>query len=105
MVREDEVRKTEPLLDVKAVSKSYNGVHALSDVTLSLFPGEVHALMGENGAGKSTLIKILSGAVAPDYGEVYLNGVAVPPGSVPAAETAGIATIHQEATAFPDLSA
>ena len=97
-----------PLLQANHLSKHYGGVPALSDVSLSLYAGEIHALMGENGAGKSTLIKLLSGSVAPDPGSgttVTLDGAAIPSGSVSAAESAGIATIHQESTAFPNLSA
>ena len=68
-------------------------------------PGEVHALLGENGAGKSTFIKCLSGAVRPDAGAVRVDGDALPPGDLRAAEAAGIVALHQESTAFPHLSA
>jgi rhamnose transport system ATP-binding protein len=95
----------EPLLEARGLSKAYDGVQALADVTLSLLPGEVHALVGENGAGKSTLIRILAGATLPDAGDVRLGGAAVPLGSVRTAEAAGIAAIHQEGPSFPDLSA
>jgi rhamnose transport system ATP-binding protein len=94
-----------PVLEANDVSKHYGGVPALSAVSIRLYPGEIHALMGENGAGKSTLIKILSGSVRPDGGTVTLGGATIPPGDVRAAEAAGIATIHQESTAFPNLSA
>ena len=62
------------LLEMKGISKSFNGVPALRDVQLSLESGEVHALLGENGAGKSTLIKILGGIYSKDSGEIYING-------------------------------
>jgi ABC-type sugar transport system ATPase subunit len=94
-----------PLVEVQAVSKTFGGVHALSDISLSLRAGEVHALMGENGAGKSTLIKILSGSHSPDSGEVLVGGTAIPPGDVAAAQEAGIAVIHQESVAFLHLDA
>lgn len=93
------------LLRLQSISKTYGGVHALEDFTWSIEAGEVHALCGENGAGKSTLIKILTGVVAPDQGTMMLNGVRLPEGDVRAAERSGIAVIHQESTAFPDLNA
>src|SRR5438128_9918 len=65
----------DPLLRAANISKSYAGVHALRDASFDLNGGEVHALVGENGAGKSTLIKIITGAVLQDDGEVILNGV------------------------------
>jgi len=94
-----------PFLEVSGLSKAYGGVRALSDVGLTIAPGEVHALLGENGAGKSTFIKCLSGAVRPDGGAVRVNGVLLPPGDLRAAEAAGIVALHQESTAFPHLSA
>ena len=94
-----------PFLEVSGLSKTYGGVHALSDVGLTLAPGEVHALLGENGAGKSTFIKCLSGAVRPDAGKVWINDALLPPGDLRAAEAAGIVALHQESTAFPHLSA
>jgi rhamnose transport system ATP-binding protein len=96
---------TEPLVQVVGVSKSFGGVQALTDIHLAIQPGEVHALCGENGAGKSTLIKILGGALAPDQGEIRVQGSRLTPGSVRAAEKQGIAVIHQEAVAFPHLNA
>ncbi len=80
-------------------------MHALTDVCFDIKPGEIHALVGENGAGKSTLIKILSGSVKPDAGEVIGGGERLVLGSVSASEMAGIAVIHQEVVAFPHLDA
>src|SRR5438034_11484617 len=91
-------------VEVRQISKSYGGVHALAGVSLDIAVGEVHALCGENGAGKSTLIKILSGSVTPDAGEVRMNGSPLKLGDVAASERAGIAVIHQESVAFPHLS-
>ena len=62
------------LLSASGVSKAYAGVRALRDASFQLRRREVHALIGENGAGKSTLIKIMTGAVRPDSGEIRLNG-------------------------------
>lgn len=92
------------LLTLDSVSKSFGGVRALADVSWSIAPGEVHALCGENGAGKSTLIKILTGIVRPDAGTITFNGHRLAEGDVHASELAGIAAIHQESTAFPDLN-
>ena len=63
-----------PLLSADSITKSYAGVCALAGVSFDLFPGEVHALVGENGAGKSTLIKVMTGAVAPDSGTLSISG-------------------------------
>ena len=93
------------LIQVDRLFKSYGGVHALENVTLDLRAGEVHALCGENGAGKSTLIKILSGVIAPDSGEVRIDGRPLPAGKVHATEDAGVVAMHQESTVFPDLDA
>src|SRR5258708_31836975 len=63
-----------PILEVRGISKSFPGVRALKNVDLRIWPGEVHALMGENGAGKSTLMKILAGSYQPDSGAILLDG-------------------------------
>ncbi len=64
-----------PILEMVGISKTFPGVRALTDVSLTVYAGEIHALMGENGAGKSTLIKILSGAYHADLGgEIRING-------------------------------
>jgi len=93
------------LIGIRGLTKTYSGVCALDDVSMSLEAGEVHALCGENGAGKSTLIKCLTGVVNPDRGTVEVQGKLLPFGSVAASEAMGIAVIHQEATTFPDLNA
>ena len=93
------------MIQVCGLTKSYDGVHALSDVSLDLNSAEIHALCGENGAGKSTLIKILSGIVKPDSGRIIIDGDDLNSGSVHASEAVGIAVMHQESTAFPHLNA
>ncbi len=95
----------QPLIQLRGLSRSYGGVHALQDVTLEIAPGEIHAICGENGAGKSTLIKLLTGIVAADRGEILVNGQPLVTGNVQTSEAAGIAVMHQESTAFPDLDA
>ena len=66
----DGPNRPQPLLEMSNVSKSFPGVRALADVSLTLYPGEVLALLGENGAGKSTLIKTLGGVHTPDAGTI-----------------------------------
>ena len=68
------VMSNHALLRAIDVEKSYAGAHALRNASFELRAGEVHALIGENGAGKSTLIKIITGAVDPDAGEIHLDG-------------------------------
>ncbi|MFJ2813558.1 sugar ABC transporter ATP-binding protein [Streptomyces sp. NPDC087294] len=93
-----------PVLALEDISRSFGAVRALRNVSLKLFPGEVHALAGENGAGKSTLIKTLAGVHRPDTGRVLLDGAPVVFHGPGDARDAGIAVIYQEPTLFPDLS-
>ena len=65
---------TPPLLEVRELSKHFGGIYALNDASLSVGQGEVHGLIGPNGAGKTTLIHVLSGALAPDAGQVVFDG-------------------------------
>ena len=93
-----------PLLLATDVTKSYAGVQALKGASLELRAGEVHALVGENGAGKSTLVKILTGAVQPDGGEIRVGGRVVVHGSPRAAKALGVAAIYQQPALFPELT-
>ena len=95
---------TEGILKLSNITKTFTGTVALSEVNFDLFPGEVHAIIGENGAGKSTLIKIISGIHQPDSGEIYLNGRLVNLKNTFFAQQHGIAAIYQEPTIFPDLN-
>lgn len=95
---------SEPILILKNISKSFPGVQALEGVDFALYPGEVHALIGENGAGKSTLIKIMTGIYQPDLGEILLNGKPVQIRNSQDAQTLGIAAIYQEPMVYPDLN-
>ncbi|AZI42716.1 sugar ABC transporter ATP-binding protein [Deinococcus psychrotolerans] len=95
---------TQPLLTLSHASKSFGPVKALSDVSIDLFPGEAHALLGENGAGKSTFVKILAGVHKRDSGTLHVGGQEVNFHSPGEARDAGIAIIYQEPTLFPDLS-
>ncbi len=92
------------LLSAENISKSYAGVHALRSATFELRSGEVHALVGENGAGKSTLIKVITGAVIPDGGEISLNGEAIVENSPALSKSRGIAAIYQQPALFPELT-
>ena len=92
------------LLSVNDVTKSYAGVKALQHASFELRGGEVHALIGENGAGKSTLIKIITGAVESDGGEIKLNGQTLRHNSPRAAKQLGIAAIYQQPALFPELT-
>jgi len=92
------------ILELDAISKSFAGVNALTDVHFDVRPGEVHALLGENGAGKSTLIKIMAGVHRPDSGTISVDGRPVTFGSPRDATEAGIATVYQEPLVFPDLN-
>ena len=95
---------TERTLELRHISKRFDMTQALADVSLSLFPGEVHALVGENGAGKSTLIKIMTGIHRPDQGEIVLNGESVHIRNSQDAQAHGIAAIYQEPMVYPDLN-
>lgn len=89
---------------MRAIGKSFPGVRALSNVDFTLYPGEVHALLGENGAGKSTLIKILTGALPRDAGEIRLDGKPVAFNSTGEAQAHGISTVYQEVNLIPAMS-
>jgi rhamnose transport system ATP-binding protein len=92
------------VLELTGISKRFGATRALDDVSLTVRPGEVHALVGENGAGKSTLIKIMTGVLAPDTGSIRVGGDEVALRSPSDAQRDGIAAIFQEPLIFPDLS-
>ena len=91
------------LLEATGVVKTYGAVVALRNASLSVRPGEVHALMGANGAGKSTLVKILTGAVRPDAGTILIRGERRNLQSPGAARRAGLVSVYQEPALIPDL--
>lgn len=86
---------TTPLIELRNVRKSFGGVHAVDDVSLALYPGEVVAVLGHNGAGKSTLMKALAGAYPVDAGEIRVNGELAAIGKPSDAQALGIETIYQ----------
>ncbi|RZT09875.1 simple sugar transport system ATP-binding protein [Duganella sp. CF402] len=95
---------TAPVLELRGISKAFTGVQALNGVSLNLYPGEVHTLMGQNGAGKSTLIKVLTGVYTPDHGQIVLAGQSIQPQSTLDAQNHGISTVYQEVNLCPNLS-
>lgn len=95
---------TVPALEMRDMAKRFEATQALDGVTLTLYPGEVHALLGENGAGKSTLIKIMTGMHSPDNGQIFRDGQPVQIENAIHAQRLGIAAIYQEPRIFPDLS-
>ena len=90
------MKNTEILLEMKNMSKSFPGVKALDNVSLTVRRGTVHALMGENGAGKSTLMKCLFGINSGYEGEIFLDGKQVAFKSPKDALENGVAMVHQE---------
>jgi rhamnose transport system ATP-binding protein len=92
------------LLRAIDITKSFAGVQALKSASFELLAGEVHALVGENGAGKSTLIKIITGAVEADSGEIKLNGLTIAHNRPGLARSLGIAAIYQQPALFPELT-
>jgi len=93
-----------PILEMKGISIEFPGVKALQRVDFRMFPGEVHALMGQNGAGKSTLIKALTGVNPLDAGTITLMGQGIVPGSPLEAQQLGISTVYQEVNLCPNLT-
>jgi simple sugar transport system ATP-binding protein len=93
-----------PLLSLRAITKSFPGVLANDRVDLDIYPGEVHALIGENGAGKSTLMKILYGFYRADSGEILHEGVPVRIESPQDARRLGIGLVFQELVQIRPLS-
>src|SRR5258708_33540621 len=99
------IAHSELALDLKNVSKSYGETRALTALDLQCKPGTVHTIFGENGSGKSTLVKVLSGIIAPDQGEVWINGVRAQNFSPGGMRRLGIAAVLQEVLVAPNQSA
>lgn len=92
------------ILEMRGISQIFPGVKALDNVSISLYPGKVTALIGENGAGKSTLVKILTGIYRPNEGEILVDGRLTTFSSAQAAIDAGVTAIHQETVLFDELT-
>lgn len=99
-----ESTQNHPAVEVRGATKAYGPIVALDDVSFTLRRGEVHALLGHNGAGKSTLVKVLSGVVSPDQGEVMVDGRPVELKSPRHAQEAGISVVEQELSLVPTLT-
>lgn len=95
---------TVPLMQLEAVSRSFGNNLALNQVSIDVYPGEVHCLLGDNGAGKSTLIKIMSGVITPTLGTIRFNGEPVTFSSPRDAQHYGIGTVHQDVGTIPLIS-
>ncbi|HQN63556.1 MAG TPA: ATP-binding cassette domain-containing protein [Flexilinea sp.] len=104
MENEETTSANQPLVEMRAITKTFQNVIANNCVDLSVNRGEIHALLGENGAGKSTLMNVLYGLYAPDSGEIYLNGEKIIMKSPADAIAKGIGMIHQEFMLIPTLS-
>ena len=98
------LQEENPIIELLGVTKTFPGVHALSEVSLKLYPGKVTALVGENGAGKSTVVKVLTGIYQPDAGKILLQNQPVKFPTPQTAETNGVTAIHQETVLFDELS-
>src|SRR4051812_48672248 len=94
-----------PVLELREITKTFPGVKALQDVSLTVHPGEVHTLLGENGAGKSTLLKIMFGVQPADSGEILVDGQPASFAQPVDAMRAGIAMVHQELNLVPQMTA
>ena len=94
-----------PLVDMKNMRISFGGVHAVDDVSINLYPGEVVGLLGHNGAGKTTLIKMLSGAYVPDSGEIWIEGEKATINNPRDARAYSIETIYQKLALSDNLDA
>jgi ABC-type sugar transport system ATPase subunit len=106
-MRADDVARTpspDPVLRLRGVGKEFFGTSVLREIDLTLYPGQVHALVGENGAGKSTLMKVIAGVHRPDAGTIELDGSLVSFPTPLDAQRAGVATVFQEFNLLPDRS-
>jgi ribose transport system ATP-binding protein len=100
----NQISQRERLLTANGLSKAFAGVHALQEVSFDVRGGEVHALLGENGAGKSTLVKVISGVLRADSGEIRLRDQPFVPRDPGASLAAGVGVVFQELPLIPDLT-
>ncbi len=95
---------TQATIEMANISKHYSGVAALTDVSVEILPGEVHAILGENGAGKSTLMNVATGTVQQDAGSIRFQGEPISGLNPRTATSLGIAIVHQHPAVLPDLT-
>ena len=95
---------TAPVIEARNVVKRFGGTVAVDDVSITVARGEIHGLVGENGAGKSTLMRVLAGVLAPNEGEVHVDGALLDPGDTRAALDAGVSLVHQELSLVPEMT-
>lgn len=93
-----------PIIRLAQVTKKYGGISALAEVTFDLYPGEIHALVGENGAGKSTLCKLIAGVITPSDGVLHVDGQPVHLTAPKDAHRRGISMVYQETSLVPQLT-
>jgi D-xylose transport system ATP-binding protein len=101
----DEQQPRQALVDMRHIGKAFGGIHAVDDVSIKLYPGEVMAILGHNGAGKSTLMKMLAGAYPIDSGEVFVSGQCAHIRSPVDAQRHGIESIYQTLALADNLDA
>src|SRR6476660_6473794 len=94
----------QPTLSMHGITKRYDAIAALTDVSFDVLPGEVHALLGENGAGKSTLMNVASGTTTPDAGTIVFAGSQVENLTPAVAQDLGIAIVYQHPALLPDMT-
>ena len=93
-----------PLVELSNISKRYGDIVACDNVTLSMYPGQIHGILGENGAGKSTLMKVLIGLVKPDAGAISMNGVVQNITNPQSAARIGFGMVHQHFSLVEELT-
>jgi ABC-type sugar transport system ATPase subunit/ribose/xylose/arabinose/galactoside ABC-type transport system permease subunit len=104
VIAEKSTTAEQPTLSMVGITKHFDGVAALREVSFDVLPGEVHALLGENGAGKSTLMNVASGTTTPDQGSIDFDGSPVENLSPALAQELGIAIVHQHPALLPDMT-
>lgn len=102
---DNSLKEKNVILSLNNITKTYPGVTALDSVSIDFRNGEVHALLGENGAGKSTLVNVISGAILPDYGEIFFDGQKIKLMDPTQSNKLGIRVIYQELDLCPNLTA